>query len=75
MVVVVFVCVCLFGLIGCFVAWGEVDEDNPQGKNTLEIKLHNPKMVRSSVDSDWELAPEEKERINTLQETLMNAAK
>jgi len=55
------------GELRCKVAWGE--------SNELSVKLDSPKMVRSSSDSEvWELAPEEKELIENLQQELLSAS-
>ena len=46
------------------VEWGKVNPDTGKPENHVEIALTNPIMVRPSKDStDWELAPEEKRKI------------
>lgn len=54
----------------CKVEWGSTGSDSRS--NSLEITLDHPKMVRTSPDStDWQLAPEERSRIDTLQQQLL----
>ncbi len=46
------------------VQWGKVNPDTDSPENHVEIALTNPIMVRPSKDStEWELAPEEKRKI------------
>lgn len=59
------------GVLQHTVKWHRT-ENNKLLENELSGKLTNPRMIRKSADStEWDLAPEEIERIQDLQKQLM----
>ncbi len=61
------------GILQCSVKWLRT-EGSKKLENELSSKLTNPHMVRNSIGStDWELDPEEMEKINNLVRQLMKA--
>lgn len=60
------------GILQCSVKWLRTD-GSKKLENELSIKLNNPHMIRNSIGSaEWELAPNEMDRINSLAKQLMN---
>ena len=70
------------GVLQCKAEWnrtvssGGCRREEQERSDVVLIKLDHPKMVRESEDStDWELAPEEKDRINMMRDQLLPAQK
>lgn len=60
------------GTLDCNVDWNRTIENGKTKQNSLSIKLSDPKMARTSENSDsWELADEEHEKLMTLQKELL----
>lgn len=61
------------GTLQCRAEWRRTGGTGGE-PNEVSIKLNRPRMVRQSPDNtSWELAPEEQDRINVLQNQLMSA--
>lgn len=61
------------GVLQCKAEWNRT-VDSRQRHNELSIKLDHPRMVRKSAETtEWELAPEERARLNDLQKQMMSA--
>ncbi len=60
------------GTLQCSVEWGSTGSS--EASNRMAIELDRPRMVRDSADvENWELAPEERQRIEELRDLLLQS--